>query len=183
MDVFDAISQRRSIRAYKDTPIEEEKLRRVFEAGRLAPSAKNRQDWKFIVVRDPETRKKLAAAARGQQYLAQAPVALVACGTETTYVMPCGQPAYTVDVSIALSFMVLEATEQGLGTCWLGAFDEGEVKKILGVPEGVRVVAMTPLGYPAEGVGGLVGNKIMRTLATGAHRKPLDEFAVYEKYQ
>ena len=182
MDVFSAISNRRSIRAYSDKPIEDEKLNRVLEAGRLAPSAKNRQDWKFVVVKDPEIRHKLALAARGQRFVGQAPVVLVGCGTEPTYVMPCGQPAYSVDVSIAFSFMMLEATELGLGTCWLGAFDEEEVKKILGVPPEARVVAMMPLGYSAEGIGDVVGDKLKRAIATGAYRKPMEEFAASDRF-
>jgi nitroreductase len=108
MDVFTAIGMRRSIRAYSDRLVEEEKLRKVLEAGRLAPSAKNRQEWKFIVVRDDVTRRKLAQAARGQRLVEQAPVTLVACAVESEYVMPCGQPAYSIDVAIAFSFMVLE---------------------------------------------------------------------------
>ena len=183
MDVLTAIGRRRSIRAYADKPVEEAELQKVLEAGRLAPSAKNRQDWKFVVVRDPAVRKELARAAHGQHFLEQAPVAIVGCGVEPKYVMPCGQPAYTVDVSIAFAFMVLEATELGLGTCWLGAFDEDAVKKLLGVPAEFRVVAITPLGYPAEGIAGLVGNKVMRTLATGANRKPLDEIVSYDRFK
>ena len=183
MDVFTAIGNRRSIRAYSDRPIEEEKLRKVLEAGRLAPSARNRQDWKFVVVRDQETRRKLVAAARGQRYLEQAPAVLVGCGTETTYVMPCGQPAYAIDLAIAFSFMVLEATELGLGTCWLGAFDEAAVKQILGIPPEARVVAMSPLGYPAEGAGGFVGNTLKRAVVAGSSRKPLDEIVAFDRYQ
>jgi nitroreductase len=150
MDVFTAISQRKSVRAYKDRKIDEDTLSRVLDAGRLAPSAGNRQDWKFIVVADAETRKKLAVAARGQMFLQQAPVVIVGCAIAPDYVMMCGQSASIIDVTIAFSFMMLQATELGLGTCWLGAFDENGVRKILGVPDHVRVVAMTPLGYPDE---------------------------------
>ena len=183
MDVMTAIGARRSIRAYSDKPVEDEKLNKVLEAGRLAPSAKNRQEWKFVVVRDPETRRKLVEAARGQRFLEQAPVVLVACSDEPTYVMPCGQSAYTVDVSIAFAFMFLEATELGLGTCWLGAFDEATVKQILGIPPEARVVAMSPLGYPAEGAGGFVGNTLKRAVVAGTSRKPLDEIVAYDRYQ
>lgn len=169
MEVFEAIKARRSIRAYEAREVEEEKLRRVLEAGRLAPSANNRQDWRFIVVRDPEKRKKLVEAAGGQAFVGTAPVVLVVCGTEPEKVMYCGQPAYTVDATIALSFMILEACELGLGTCWLGHFDEQRVKEILGIPEKVRVVAMTPLGYPAES-------------PTARPRKSLDEVVSYERF-
>jgi nitroreductase len=169
MDVFTAISHRKSVRKYKTTAVEEDKLRKVLEAGRVAPSAGNRQDWKFIVVKDHETRRKLAVAARNQMFLEQAPVAIVGCAIDPSYVMMCGQPAGIIDVSIAFSFMMLEATEQGLGTCWLGAFDEATVKQILGVPEPVRVVAMTPLGYPDE-------------VPAGRPRKGFNEIFCNDKY-
>jgi len=169
MDVFTAIGQRKSIRAYKNKRVEEDVIRRVLEAGRIAPSAGNRQDWKFLVVRDHETRHKLAIAAKGQMFLEQAPVVIVGCATEPTYVMMCGQSAGILDVSIAFSFMILAATELGLGTCWLGAFDENAVRKILDVPGEVRIVAMTPLGYPDE-------------VPAGRPRKVLDEVVCFDKF-
>jgi nitroreductase len=149
MDVMQAIKDRRSIRLYSSREVEDDKLKMVLEAGRLAPSAANMQDWKFIVVKDESTRKGLVDAAGGQKFLGTAPLVLVGCGTAEK-IMSCGQLTYPIDVSIALSFMLLEACELGLGTCWLGHFDENEVKKILGIPEEIRVVAMTPLGYPSE---------------------------------
>jgi nitroreductase len=92
MDVFTAISQRCSVRAYKATDVEEDKLKKVLEAGRLSPSASNRQDWKFIVVKNKETRKKLAKAAFGQSFIGEAPVVIVACGMEPKAMLACGQP-------------------------------------------------------------------------------------------
>jgi len=170
MDVFTAISQRRSVRAYKATDVEEDKLKKVLEAGRLSPSSSNRQEWKFIIVKNKEAKKKLANAAFGQGFIGEAPVVLVACATESKAIMACGQPAYTVDVSIACSFMILQAYELGLGTCWIGAFNEGEVKKILKVPEAIRVVAMTPLGYPNQPPSQRV-------------RKGLNQIICFEKYE
>ncbi|HOX08746.1 MAG TPA: nitroreductase family protein [Planctomycetota bacterium] len=150
MDVLDAIRARRSVRAYRDTPVPDEVLARVLEAARLAPSARNRQEWRFIAVRDEATRRALAEAAKGQTWVAEAPVCLAFCATEDQYVMSCGQKAGTVDVSAALAYVTLAAAAEGLGTCWLGAFYEDRVKAILGAPAGARVVGMTPLGYPAE---------------------------------
>jgi nitroreductase len=170
MDVFTAISQRRSVRAYKAVEVEEEKLKKILEAARLSPSASNRQDWKFIVVRNKETKKKLAKAAFGQSFIGEAPVVIVACGTESKAIMACGQPAYTVDVSIACAFMILLAHELGIGTCWIGAFKEDEVKKILKIPESVRVVAMIPLGYPDED-------------PSQRSRKGLDQIICSEKFE
>lgn len=169
MDLFTAIKTRRSIRRFKDKPVEEDKLKRVLEAARLAPSARNLQDWKFILVTDRVLREKLAEAAKGQRFVAEAPVVIVACGTKTDYIMTCGQYSYTLDVSIAVTHIILKAVEEGLGTCWLGAFHEGEVKKILGIPEQIKVVAMIPIGYPD-----------IEPKATS--RKPLEEIFCLNKW-
>jgi len=149
MDLMQAIRARRSIRDYLDRPVEEEKLLAVLEAGRLAPSARNMQDWRFIVVKNASMRHRLAVAARDQKFVGQAPVVIAACGT-SDLVMTCGQPAYPIDVAIALDHMTLAAASLGLGTCWIGAFYEDKVKEILGVPPEVRVVALLPPGYLAE---------------------------------
>ena len=170
MDVFTAISQRSSVRAYKANDVEEDKLEKVLEAARLSPSASNRQDWKFIVVRSKEIRKKLAKAAFGQSFIAEAPVVIVACGMEPNAMLACGQPMHTVDVSIACAYIILQAYELGLGTCWIGAFKEDETKKILNIPEHVRAVAMTPLGYSNQP-------------PSQKSRKSLNEIVCYEKYE
>jgi nitroreductase len=170
MDVFTAINRRRSVRAYKSDEVEEEKLKKILEAARLSPSASNRQEWKFIVVRDKEAKKKLSKAAFGQSFIGEAPTVIVACGTESKAMMACGQPAHTVDVSIACAFMILQAYELGLGTCWIGAFKEDEVKKILQIPESVRVVTMIPLGYPDE-------------VPPQRSRKGLDQIICFEKFE
>ncbi len=170
MGVFNAISQRSSVRAFKTTDVEEDKLKKILETARLSPSASNRQDWKFIVVKDKETRKKLVKAAFGQSFIGEAPVVIVACGTDSKAIMACGQPAHTVNVSIACAYMILQAYELGLGTCWIGAFKEDETKKILNIPEHVRVVAMIPLGYPDQP-------------PSQKSRKSLDQIICYEKYK
>jgi len=149
MNVFEAIKKRRSVRSYLDKPIEDEKLNAVLEAGRLAPSAKNRQEWRFIVVKDSELRRRIGEAANGQSFVGEAPVVVVACGIVDGYVMSCGQPSYPIDVAIALDHISLAAVDCGLGTCWIGAFNEGKVKEILGIPEEVRVVELMPIGYSA----------------------------------
>lgn len=153
MDVLSAIQGRRSIRQYSSRPVEDEKLGRVLEAARLSPSASNRQSWKFVVVRDAKKIALLTEAANGQAFVGQAPVIIAACGTDPEGVMMCGQHRHSIDLSIAVAYMTLEAHEQGLGTCWLGSFDEKKVKEILGIPANVRVVTMIPLGYPGENPG------------------------------
>ena len=173
MTVFEAIRQRFSVRAYKDQPVEEEKLQRVLEAARLAPSAGNRQEWRFVVVRDAALRQALVGAANSQAFVGQAPVVIAACAAgdqHVQHVMTCGQHSYPIDVAIAMENMALTAHELGLGTCWLGAFYEQQVKELLKVPEDdVRVVGLLTIGYPA-------------VQATGKRRKPLDEIVCYETW-
>jgi nitroreductase len=170
MDVFKTISERRSIRAYKNMEVEEDKLRTVLEAARLAPSASNRQEWKFVVVRDPEKRAKIVGTTYGQRWVGEAPVLIVACATEGKSIMTCGQTTHTVDVSIACTMMMLEAWEQGLGTCWLGTFNEGDVKKLLDIPVHMRVVTVMPLGYPSD-------------TPPARPRKAFDQVVSFERYR
>ena len=170
MDILTAIQQRRSIRAYSSKPVEQDKLNQVLEAARLSPSANNRQDWKFIVVLDAGQRAKLTEAALEQPFVGEAPIILVACGTNPDSVMSCGQHRYTVDLSIAVAYMILEASSLGLGTCWLGRFDEKMVKAALQIPDSVRVVTMTPLGYPSES-------------PAPRPRKALEAIVCYDRYQ
>jgi nitroreductase len=149
MEVMEAIKSRRSVRKFSGRLLEEEKLLRVLEAGRLSPSSRNDQEWRFILVRDPKKLKLLMEAADGQIHVGEAPAAIVVCGTDR-HLMDCGQPTDTVNCSIALAYMMLEAHELGLGTCWLGHFFADKVKKALDIPDYVSVVAFTPIGYPAE---------------------------------
>jgi nitroreductase len=150
MDVYEAIRTRKSVRAYRDEPVAEDVLDRIFDAARLAPSARNAQEWRFVVVRDPSVRARIATEAAGQDFLAQA-AAIIACCAETDgRVMRCGQPAYPIDVAIAMDHLSLSAAAEGLGTCWIGSFDEALVKRILGIPGQVRVVQLMSLGVPVD---------------------------------
>ncbi len=150
MDLFDVVSQRRSVRSYEDREVEEDKLAQVLEAARLAPSAGNRQEWRFVVVRDPELRAGLMAAARNQQFVGDAPVVIAACAPEHQYVMSCGHPSFLIDVSIALEHIALAARALGLGTCWVGAFEQRLVRDVLDIPDSVEVVQLMALGYPTD---------------------------------
>jgi len=152
MSVLEVIRQRRSVRVYKKDPIPEESLFRVLEAARLAPSGKNLQPWKFVVVQDSALKKKLARASNDQEFIADAPLIIVACGFPDECYRAMGRymKSWPVDVTIALEHLILQAQEEGLGTCWIGSFEEEEVKSLLAVPEDVKVLALTPLGYPAE---------------------------------
>lgn len=169
MDVMEAILKRRSIRNFQDKPVEREKLDRVLEAGRQAPSASNQQPWRIAAVTEAETRRKLAKAASNQDFVGEAPVVLVGCAVKTDKVMPCGHPAWPIDVAICMTTMSLAAVGEGLGTCWVGAFNEAAVKEILGIGEEVRVVELMPMGYPTS-------------QPEARPRKPMEEFAVMERW-
>lgn len=150
MNFSEIVQTRRSIRKYKNKEIEEDKLRLILEAGRLAPSAKNSQDWKFIVVKDKLLKEKIALFSFNQEFIKEADVVIIAVATETERIMACGQYAYTVNLSIAMSFMICQAWELGIGSCWIGAFDEEKIKDLLKIPNNYRIVALSPFGYPDE---------------------------------
>ncbi|TET28791.1 MAG: nitroreductase [Candidatus Bathyarchaeum sp.] len=150
MEVFTIIEKRRSIRLYEKKSVEKEKLNRILEAGRLAPSANNKQPWRFIVVTDDKVKEKLRAAY-DKEWFVTAPVIIIGCAIpEEAWVRMDGQEYWMVDVAIAMQNMILTATEPGLGTCWIAAFGEKAVRKALKLPSNIRVVALTPLGHPAE---------------------------------
>ena len=152
MDFYAVIKKRKSVRKYRSDQIPEEVLKRILEAGRIAPSAKNIQPWRFIIVRDPVIKKKIAEASRGQLWIADADIILVGCILEKIAWGRMGgyMSSGPVDLAIALDHMILAAANEGLGTCWIGAFVEKDVKEILKVPDDVTVLALTPVGYPAE---------------------------------
>ncbi|HEY98108.1 MAG TPA: nitroreductase [Dehalococcoidia bacterium] len=170
MELKEAIRKRRSIRAYKDRPVPEEKLLEVLEAARLAPSGRNSQSRKFIVVRDVEKKQALGQASGGQAHVHTAPVIIAAVATDPDSYMPCGVLTYPVDLAIAIDHMTLAAVDLGLGTCWIGAFAQEEVKRILEIPENLKVVSLLTLGYPNE-----PGRPRIR--------KALDEIICYDRYE
>ena len=171
MAVLEQIRNRYSVRAYRERPVEPEKLKAVLEAARLAPTARNMQDWRFVVVQDKAIRERLQVAANNQPFVAQAPVVIACCATQPDYVMRCGQHSAPIDVSIAMDHMTLQAVEEGLGTCWIGSFYEDQVKEILAIPDEVRVIELMTLGYPAD------------SPPASKNRNSLDEMVAYEKWQ
>ncbi|NQT67580.1 MAG: nitroreductase family protein [Actinobacteria bacterium] len=168
---MDLIEKRKSIRSYKPQDVEEEKLNYILQAFRKAPSAKNLQPWKLIIVKDKKKISDLSIACNNQTFLSEAPILIVACAKEDEAygVMGGYMNSYSVDIALALEHLILAATEKGLGTCWIGAFKEKLVKDLLDVPDNVRVVAITPVGYPA------VEGRIRG-------RKPISEIVCYDKY-
>lgn len=162
MQFMEVVRRRRSIRRYKTLPVPENVLTRILEAARLAPSAGNRQPWHFVVIKDEETKKQLGISS----WAAEAPVVIVGCVDTTVRT----EPLCLVDLSIAFEHIVLAAADSGLGTCWIGRINADEpIKKVLGIPEHVKVVAVTPLGYPDETPGPKA-------------RKPLSEIVHYDRF-
>ena len=172
MDLMDAIKTRRSIRKYKETPVPENLLKEVLNSARLAPSADNAQPWRAIVVMDEQLKLKLVAASYNQKFLALAPLVIVVCGVPDEAFQTIGgyMSAHVIDAAIAIDHMTLAAHAIGLGTCWIGWFKEDKVREILGIPEDIRVVALTPLGYPDES-------------PERTPRKNLDDLVMYDKYK
>jgi len=169
MTVIEPIRKRYSCRAYQDRAIAQEKLDSIFEAARLAPSAKNMQDWRFVVVTDKETRRRLAEAANNQMFLGNAAAVIVAC-SNSDYVMRCGQPIGPIDVAIALEHIALQATQLGLATCWVGSFYPEKVRAILDIPADAAVIELMALGYPADE-------------PREPRREPIERIVCYEKWQ
>jgi nitroreductase len=145
LDVFEAIKTRRSIRKYKPILIPDEKLKKILEAARLAPSAANRQPWGFVIVRDAERKKAIAEAANNQTFLADAAVIVAAVGDPEI-----SKKWFEKDAMIAVEHLALSAAALGYGTCWIGAFNEAKVKSLLRIPESVKVVVLLPIGVPDE---------------------------------
>jgi nitroreductase len=170
MELKEVIEKRESVRDYEDKPIPQDKRLRVLDAARLAPSGSNRQPWKFVVVKDRQTRQKLAQAAEGQTFVGKAPVVIAAVATMPELVMICGVAEYAVDLAIAVDHLTLAAVNEGLGTCWIGAFSQEKVCDILKIPKSCRTVALLPLGFPKQ-----PGRPKVR--------KSLDEIVCYETFK
>ena len=182
MEVLDAILTRRSVRNYKAEPVEEEKLSRVLEAARYAPSAQNRQPWRFIVVRDSEVKKRIRSCYKRDWFLnTEPPVIIVACAVPDEAWVKQGRDYgeelfgdyWKVDVTLAMQNLIIAATAEGLGTCFIGGFNEHCLREVLGIPANMRVVAMTPLGY---------ANEEPEETKRPRSRKSLDEIIIYDHF-
>jgi len=169
MEFTTLVESRYSVRSYKTDPIEESKLEKVLQAMRLAPTATNRQAFQFLVVHTKGREEELKRIYRSD-WFTQAPVVVCACGIPAeNWVRMDGKNYNDVDVAIAMDHLILAATNEGLGTCWIGAFDAQAAKEVLGLPEGVEPIALTPLGYP-------VGEPRPKK------RKELSELVRYERW-
>ena len=168
MTVLEAIRKRYSCRAYQDRSIERQKLDSILDAARLAPSAKNTQDWRFVVVTDKETKRQVAEATNRPEVFEKAGAIIAGC-SNSDYVMRCGQAIGPIDVAIALEHICLQAAELGLGTCWIGSFDPKIVRRILGIPDDIVIIELMAVGYPADN-------------RPEPKREPMDKIACYEKW-
>ena len=171
MDVFEAVQQRKSVRAYTDEPVQKEKLEKILEAGWLAPSARNTEPWHFVVVTDKEKRKILSKGTYAK-FLMQSPVVIVALGDKEA-----SSDWYAVDVSLAVENMVLTAQAEGLGTCCVGSFNEAEVRHAVKAPDNYEVIVMLAVGYPKEKL-----DITRKLLLLQRPRKNLSEVASQEEF-
>ncbi|MCX6827244.1 MAG: nitroreductase family protein [candidate division Zixibacteria bacterium] len=169
MEFIDVILKRRSIRAYKRKNIPEEILMRIIESARLAPSASNLQPWKFIIIRDNKAKQEIARLAKERMWIADASVIIAGVATNPDYRMGSGQSSSAIDIATAFAHMSLAATDEGLGTCWIGSFDSDGSKRFLGIPEKFLLVGLLTIGYPDEKPG-------------EKDRKRIQEIICYEKW-
>jgi nitroreductase len=167
MDAVKAIKTRRSVRSYDPAPVPHAVLKRVLEAGRMAPSACNIQPWCFIVVEEQSVREAISHTGRYASFLAESPAVIVGCGNKKI-----SPKWHVVDVTIALENMVIAATAEGLGTCWIGSFNESKVNELLKIPDGYKVVALLAVGYPKQAP----------SKTSAQNRKRLEEIVMHEEF-
>jgi nitroreductase len=169
MEFSKVIETRHSVRAYKPDPVEDEKLEQVLEAARLAPTAVNRQPFQLIVIHTKGREEELNRVY-GRDWFVRPPLVICICGVpDQAWSRRDGMNYYAVDVTIAMDHLILAATDLGLGTCWIGAFDPDAAREVLGLPDSVEPIAFTPLGYPADE-------------PREKKRKPLSELVRYEEW-
>lgn len=162
MDIYDIMRKRRSVRSYKAAPVEDEKLHRILEAARLAPSAANRQPIHLVVIKDEKIKQQLKRVY-SEEWFYTAPVIICACSVpEKAWKRSDGKNYADVDATIVMDHLILAATAEGLGTCWIAAFKPPILKSILNLPFGVEPLAMTPVGYPSN-------------IPESTYRKPLED--------
>lgn len=175
--VFEIIASRKSVRTFDEAPIARDQLEKCLEAARLAPSWANKQCWHFVVV---EGRQEVDDLGLVPAHIKGATALVVACADPEKSGNIDGKPYYMVDTAIAVEHLVLTAWDLGIGTVWVGAFKEDRVRKALGIPGSIRVVALVPMGYPAEKEG--LGAKLVKRIAGSANRKGTKDIVHWGKW-
>ncbi len=150
MELLPEIARRATVTEFLDKSISPEILERILEAGRLAPSAKNRQPWRIIAIREKVRRDKIAEACYGESVVKSAPLILAVCSTNVDYRMPNGQVSYPIDLTFCADSMIFQALHENLDTCIFSTYREEEIKEILTVPHSMRVPLLLLMGYSAE---------------------------------
>lgn len=168
MTIMETIRKRYSCRAYQEKAVEQDKIDSILEAARLAPSARNMQDWRFVIVNDSSVKRRVAECANKPDVFEKAGVIIAAC-SNSDHVMRCGQAIGPIDVAIALEHICLQATELRLGTCWIGAFDAEKVREILDIPDNITIIELMAVGYPADS-------------KPEPKREPVENIACYNKW-
>lgn len=176
----DVVTKRESVRSYIERPVEEEKIQYVLECARLAPSWVNCQCWRFIVVRDKDLIKKIAKTTIVNRWIQNVPVIIIGCADPNLSGVKNGINYYSVDLAIAMEHLILAATDVGLGTCWIAEYNETKLKELLRIPNRIKVVAITPLGYATEKPG--FADKTRKLFSGGKKRKSLSEIVKYDQW-
>jgi nitroreductase len=153
MDFIELIDKRYSVRAYKSDPVDAEKLATILNAARMAPTASNRQPFQIIVIHTKGREEELQTIYQ-RDWFVQAPLIICVCGLPANAWVRRDNKLYLdVDIAIVTDYMILAATELGLGTCFIAAFDAVNARKVLSIPDDVEPILFTPLGYPADSLG------------------------------
>lgn len=184
MEFNDVLETRRSIRSYLSDPIPDDVLQVILEAGRAAPSFQNRQCWRFVVLNNSALIKDFSAniglLGKINFFLKNVPVIIVACADPSKCGTVNKQDYYLVDTAIAFQQMMLSAWNHGIGSCWMAAFDENKVRGFLSIPQNIRVVALSPFGYPKEKES--VYGKVVKLVAGSKARQELKKMVCYNKW-
>ena len=171
MDIYELINTRKSVRSWQKKPVERALIEKIIGTARLAPSAKNVQEWYIVAVTDESSRRNLGEGCAKQPFVAQAPVVLAICADPGVGTMRCGQPRAPIDAAILIDRITLLAVAEGLGTCWIGSFDQECAKNAIGCPDAWEIIELLPMGYPAD------------PSPAKKNRKKLDEILSWERWK
>ena len=180
MNFSDVINNRVSTRSFSSKKVNDEDILEILSSAQKSPSWMNKQCWRFIVIRDPEAIKEISKTSIINRWMKQAPILIVACADPKQSGFENDIEYYIVDVSIAMEHIILAATNKKLGTCWIGGFNEGKIKEILEIPPRIKIVALTPLGYPSTEES--LSSKTRKTIVRRTKRKSLQEIVHWDHW-